>query len=408
VDPEYELAIKITEYLELLWDGQLPVWLLDSGGVSVTFAALLPRDLNAREPESEASLVGVSDDQADFRSQVMCGAEAEVAAKLSEFLSIEGFRKPRLRRAAKSAGLWMRARTDLGEGQYPDRYVPPVGEENYRFLSPTREFKPRDPFSEKEVLDDIAKQSSNLIAADLIAAAKFFAHHPMARLFSDCQSGPEERERDVKRPTISHERANGVPRPSADLHELPARLLCKHSPSVASLQYDLTSHFFRFPAHLSQIAEVLRYVPSFTARVADMLIAAAPRRSAGVLRKAIDSGAYSVATAFLRNTDRKLTGVRVGAAVRQMKNVSPADLVEAAIREIAPADANLYQRSPRIEHLNSTEKNAVFVISMYLLEAKRWCVQIADAFEIPVPFGVVLIEELEHIDICRSKRPNYA
>jgi hypothetical protein len=371
LDPEYELAIKISEYFEFLWDGRVPVWSLDHSHVTVTFAALLPLELNRREPESASSLVLSPNEENSFRDAVRLGNQDVVAGKIHEFLFPRAYRKPRLRRAAKTAGLWMRTKRDSGE-QFAERYVAPLDDESDRFLSAGREFKPGNALKEEEVLNGIAAQSSALIAADLIALATFCAHHPLANLYQNVSQSSDEEGGD-------------------------------QSPSVASLQYDLTCHFFRFPEHMSQVAEALRYVPSFAARVADAVLMAAPRESLGWFSRALDSHLYFLAAAFVRRRERQPMAVKIGAGIRRKGVTSAAGLVEAAIAEIDPSALKSFTRPARIAKLDANGTDPAFAVSMYLLAAKPWCVKIADAFDIPVPFGVLLGEELDHIDQSRAK-----
>jgi hypothetical protein len=79
-------------------------------------------------------------------------------------------------------------------------------------------------------------------------------------------------------------------------------------------------------------------------------------------------------------------------------------MLEAAVAEIKPNAHEPWKVPARSEKLNVSEKDRAFALSMYLLAAKPYCVKLADAFRIPVPFGVLLAEELDHIDQSRAKR----
>lgn len=374
MDPEYELAIKISEYFEFLWDGRVPVWLLPNSSVTLAFPALIPLDLNQRDAEDASSLIAAAVEQGSFRAAVLASDYIAVTDAIRQFLESREQRKPRLRRAAKCAGLWIRLKREFDEGQFPDRYVPPLERETDRLPSGSREFRTEVPGNEEKVLEDITEQCSGAIAFDLIAVAEALKHHPFAGLVSDDAAKPRE-----------HEPIQG-------------------SVSVASLQYDLTSHFFRFPSHMSEIAEVLRFIPSFTARVADAVLSAAPKPRTSWIRRMLDEKLYAAADAFFRGHDRPPMDVRVGAALRRKRMANTADLVEGIVYEIDRTALEGHKRPARIERMASAEVNASFAISLYLLEKKKWCVMIADMFHIPVPFGVLLAEELDQVDQSRAMR----
>ena len=161
---------------------------------------------------------------------------------------------------------------------------------------------------------------------------------------------------------------------------------------------------------MSELAQVLRFIPSFAARVADAVIAAAPNKSMGRFRRFLQERLYLAAHAFFSGHERAPMDVMVGAALRQKKIATTADLVEAMVAAIDPRALDGHRRSARIAQIAAFEMDATFAInttfavSLYLLEKKAWSVMIANTFDIPVPFGVVLAEELDQVGQSRAAR----
>jgi hypothetical protein len=85
LDPEYELAIKISEYFEFVWDGRVPAWSSLDGETRVTFSALTPLKLGERTVEPGLSLIGPAPPGDTFRGALVAGNEPLIRAKSLSF-----------------------------------------------------------------------------------------------------------------------------------------------------------------------------------------------------------------------------------------------------------------------------------------------------------------------------------
>lgn len=374
MDPEYELAIKISEYFEFLWDGRLPAWSSDGESVSRTFLQLIPEIPGQpdRATGSDAAYPGL-------REKVLSGEHDAIRDVLIEYLKSPALRKSRLRRATKTSGLWMRA--EIGSGldrQIADRYVVPICSGTDGYVSAQRQYKPKDPFKEDSVLDELSDCTSKLIAQDLLNVNDVFRADMIATAVFDPSTG------------------------SAVL-------------TIAALQFHLSSYFFRYPDRLTAVARALEYMPSFTGRLADAVVKALPASSEDKRRfTSLDRFAYRIAARVLHYEDpgrRKgnfamgfAPNVRVSVDLRALKSRprGGAELVAAVVAVIEKMPPPLFE--PRIRVSSDPGEDVWFEAGMTLLGNMRWSVLVADTFGVPVPFGVALHEELDEIERSRFVR----
>ncbi len=270
------------------------------------------------------------------------------------------------------------------DGQFADRYVPPRDADGGTFLDTNRRYRPADSFDEGKVLEEIARYSSELIARDVIALAHIFGNE---RVWAPL---PEE-----------------------------------GGNALLAMQSQLATYFFERPRFLSRVATALQYLPSFPARVAAALAATAPPKGLPGGRWRLEAFLYSRAKSLLHLGTSVPLDMVISGAVR-MRNQSdpgkpeiPRDRVLTAIRAVRNAPKRQAAgwpapvRRPRLPGKPVTEpqktgEQFVFEIVVCLLRNKRVTVRLADAFRIPVPFGVTLAEELLEVDRSRSERLHLA
>jgi hypothetical protein len=359
MDPEHELAIKVSEYIECLWDGRAPAISIE-GGAQFTLTALLPPDLGSLQADKAPGT---------FRDSVRAGDTGAIAGSIALFLYPASLRKPELRRASKTAGLWLSEKRPGNEHEFADRYVPPREMSEEVYLDPARRYEPADPFNESVVLAEVTAKSSQLIAEDLVRLHKIFGDQP---IFQHLDVEKTDRK---SRPMIS----------------------------IASIQYNLASKFFERPEWMRLVADAVGYLPSFTARIAANVIAAAPISQSKRVQQIVATGMYSIGRKYFINHAAAPIDLRVSWQMEHGEDFSPYELVSAVVRAIDP-EAIGQGPEAASPGLSRSDRGLLFDVGMCLIENKRWCVLIADAYHVPVPFGVLLEEELNEIDVSRPER----
>jgi len=247
MEPEYEMAIKVCGYLELFWDGHVPEGQGLECPESVCLLDLLaPRHLHIQKLVLEAAA----------EPTLQAGGSHKLLQAVLEYLDVpsqkNGFSRPRLWRAAKVAGLWMKQREGERDTDYPELYVA-VRKEDGTFFAPGREYLPRvDAGNRGDVLSELCRECSKHIASDLIALQQIFNSTPLirvARLHTPRGKARTDSKSDHARP------------------ELRAIEL-----SVHSIRRDVTDFFYEHPETMETVARRLEYVPSFPATVATRIV----------------------------------------------------------------------------------------------------------------------------------------
>jgi hypothetical protein len=423
LEPEFELAIKVAAYIELFWDGCIPKpESLDVIQKRISFSRLLSNTCGIRD-----CVLALAKEQLPMGSE----AQDRLIAAIQSFLyGSEGdsiHRKPRLRRAAKVAGLWMDLSEPMAYGELASRYVA-INEGAADFcLAKGRQYKYESPavdssgkrksltpksgreshasYSDDEqnpVLEHLTVCCSRLLADDLVALERRFGSEPIFQ---------------VARPKKSPAGSDA----EQDREELEPVTL-----SVSSMRRDLVRGFYAKPRWRQAIARDLDYIPSFTAllvqKIADV---------AGIENRSrpgwIENKLYALFTRVL-DPGGTLAEFKLSREVEsddplgaledyQLAASRVVDSVEKHVKQIGEpgerrrnksGDQAVRQARKKKKPLSDDQRKKLkFEIGILLLGRSKAVLTLANKARIPVPFAIAFGEELKEVEQSRATRWRY-
>jgi hypothetical protein len=386
MEPEFEIAIKVGGYIELFWDGHVPQLEPHNQITHVALFDLLPPQQNDIKQLLESAL----------SEETKLWA---LAAAIREYLNPGGnkiaFRKPRLWRAAKVAGLWMEPRENELDLDYPERYVC-VRQDDLAFHPPDRRYQidSRSEAGDLEiVLHKLSEVCSSRIAQDLNTLAQIFGSIPIIR--------------------IAKRRKVADPPEQPQLKAIPL--------SAESIRRDLAHFFCHHPKKMEQAARALEYIPSFTAELAARIVDVS-----GVRHWAPFGGFFEdlfCRYVFFPLADKSGSLLEMEIAtfmkskespVEPLRGVSPIPgdhriaATATGMVEIALGSTRTCSRCRAIRTTKRISEQTVDLlrneIAFLLLSRLPDALAIADRLRVPVPFALAFAEELDEIENSRQGR----